>query len=235
MLSAFKPPTDNLYKFIAISGLICFVLGVVLMVQSTRKTLEVAYAGEDALQETWLVLGEGFKDGDDETAFNMLNEAWKKAMKGDDAFGLTQEARKLGTLSPDQLAAVRRFEIAAESLGDQHQLHISVSKWLGRLTGISLAAIGIGFGFWFWRTQRYQDKLLRMQTEEHTPVEKQEGPANAYRKWTPEEEEQLRQGFGEKKSYKQLAGAHGRTPGAIKSRLIKMELIEDPKATTQTS
>ena len=235
MLNSLKPPTDNLYKFISIAGLVCFVLGVVLSVQTIRKTLGLAYAGEDALQEAWLTLGEGFQDGDDETAFGMLNETWKKAMRGEEAFGLTQEVRKLGTLNDEQLAAVRRFEIAAETLGDQNELNEEVQWHLNLLTVGSLAVLLVGFFSWYRKTQRHLDLLLRMQTEEQTPVEQESGAANAYRKWTPEEEEQLRKGFGEKKSYKQLADSHGRSRGAIKARLLKLELIEDPKAATQAS
>lgn len=154
----------------------------------------------------------GFKDGDDDTAFKILNEAWAKASKGEDAFGLTQEARKLGTLSDDQLAAVRKYEIAVETLGDQHEVVKSAARWIGYLIGIGLVAMFTGFGLWYFKTQRHQDKLLRMQTEEQTPVEEQKGPANAYRIWTSEEEEQLRQAFGEKQSYKQLSDSSYRSP-----------------------
>lgn len=88
--------------------------------------------------------------------------------------------------------------------------------------------MGFGFVWWYRKTQRHQDKLLRMQTEEQTPVEKREGPANSYRKWKEEEEAELRQRFREKMTYKALAKAHGRTTGAIKSRLVKLDLIDDP-------
>ncbi len=46
--------------------------------------------------------------------------------------------------------------------------------------------------------------------------------------WTPEEEQQLRDGFAAHKPIPELATAHGRTPGAITSRLAKLGLIQTP-------
>lgn len=47
--------------------------------------------------------------------------------------------------------------------------------------------------------------------------------------WTPDEEQQLRDGFAAQKTISELAAAHGRTTIAITSRLVKMGLIEkDP-------
>jgi hypothetical protein len=47
------------------------------------------------------------------------------------------------------------------------------------------------------------------------------------RAWTPQEEEQLIQAYNERKSIADIAAAHGRTTGAITSRLVKLGLIED--------
>ena len=45
--------------------------------------------------------------------------------------------------------------------------------------------------------------------------------------WTPDEEQQLRDGFAAHKPIPELATAHGRTVGAITARLVKLGLIED--------
>jgi hypothetical protein len=45
--------------------------------------------------------------------------------------------------------------------------------------------------------------------------------------WTPEEEQQLRDEFAAHKPIPELAATHGRTPGAITARLVKLGLIED--------
>jgi len=45
--------------------------------------------------------------------------------------------------------------------------------------------------------------------------------------WTPEEKQQLRDGFAALKPIPELAPAHGRTVGAATARLVKLGLIED--------
>ncbi len=45
--------------------------------------------------------------------------------------------------------------------------------------------------------------------------------------WTPEEEQQLRDGFAAQKAIPELAASHGRTPGAITARLVRLGLIEE--------
>ena len=47
-------------------------------------------------------------------------------------------------------------------------------------------------------------------------------------KWTPEEEQRLRDAFSVKKPIAEVAADHGRTPGAITARLLKLGLIEQP-------
>ena len=46
-------------------------------------------------------------------------------------------------------------------------------------------------------------------------------------KWTPEEEDRLRTAHKAGTRIPQLARDHGRTPGAISSRLVKLGLLED--------
>jgi hypothetical protein len=45
--------------------------------------------------------------------------------------------------------------------------------------------------------------------------------------WTPEEEHRLCDAFTVQKPVPEIAAAHGRTPGAITSRLVKLGLITD--------
>ena len=45
--------------------------------------------------------------------------------------------------------------------------------------------------------------------------------------WTPDEEQQLRDGFAAQKTIPELAATHGRTPGAITARLVRLGLIEE--------
>ncbi len=51
--------------------------------------------------------------------------------------------------------------------------------------------------------------------------------ANAYRKWTPEEEKELTAQFQSGKSIKNISASSGRQVGGIRSRLVKLGLIKD--------
>ncbi|MEM6457914.1 MAG: hypothetical protein AAF710_00820 [Planctomycetota bacterium] len=215
-----------MYKFLAIAGLICFVVGVVLWVQVTKATIDAALGAERAFEEAWLTLGDGWVDGEDETVFELLNETWGQAAAGEKVFGLTQRVRKLGTVDEAGLEAVRRFEAAAGAMRHRRSLQGSVQNLLAVLMGMSLAVMGGGFGWWYGRTQRHQDKLLAMQARELLPVEEQSGPANAGRAWTPEAEAALRRGFDEGRSFKRLAKDLGRSKGAVRARLQKMGLLD---------
>jgi hypothetical protein len=59
-----------------------------------------------------------------------------------------------------------------------------------------------------------------------TPAAARELPANAGKSWDVDEEEKLAAAFDAGSGMKDLAAAHGRTPAAIKSRLIKLGKIE---------
>lgn len=50
---------------------------------------------------------------------------------------------------------------------------------------------------------------------------------NLNQKWTPEEEQRLRDAFTAQKPIPEIAATHGRSAGAITSRLVKLGLIQD--------
>lgn len=50
---------------------------------------------------------------------------------------------------------------------------------------------------------------------------------NLNQKWTPEEEQRLRDAFAANTPIPQIATTHGRSAGAITSRLVKLGLIQD--------
>jgi len=54
-------------------------------------------------------------------------------------------------------------------------------------------------------------------------------PGNAGKPWTVEEEERLVASHGEGRSIREIASAHGRTSGAIESRLTRLGLLEAPR------
>ena len=50
-------------------------------------------------------------------------------------------------------------------------------------------------------------------------------PKNAGEPWTEKEDSALRQKFDRGQAVAEIAQAHGRTPGAITARLVKLQLI----------
>lgn len=221
MMGKLTPPTDNLYKFIAITGLIGVVLGVVLGVRQVNVNLQAQIAAHVAIQEAWLAVG------DSEDAKILLIEAMAKAKEGESPFGLSIQAEEIEGLSPEALSKIRLFEIQSDALSREIQLQDWVASALGYGIGTSLLIMGIGFWHWYFKTQRLQDIILRKKAEDEAPSEIQTGPANAYRKWTDEDNELLKAGFEAKQSLKDLAKSLGRSRGAIRSRLVKLGLVED--------
>jgi hypothetical protein len=58
---------------------------------------------------------------------------------------------------------------------------------------------------------------------------------NAYAKWTAEADSALASAFEGGASIKELAAEHGRTQGAIRSRLIKLGVLDDPAAVSASA
>ncbi|MGP8432790.1 hypothetical protein ACT2FY_38030 [Paraburkholderia fungorum] len=67
------------------------------------------------------------------------------------------------------------------------------------------------------------DKLIR---PDPAAKAERERPQNAGRAWPPEEDQALLRDFDAGMSPKQLAAKHGRTKGAIDSRLVRLGRVE---------
>jgi len=66
-----------------------------------------------------------------------------------------------------------------------------------------------------------------LEKSEENIEREQEGPTNAGNYWAEEEERRLRTAFKNGKSIRRIAKKHGRTVGAIRSRLVKLGLIKE--------
>lgn len=222
MMEKLAPPTDNLYKFIAIAGLIGTILGIVLAARQVNTVMQSHVVAIESLQEAWLAVG------DSEEARTLLNDSIGKARRGESTFGLSIAANDIEGLNADAMTAIRDFEIQSDTYAREVQIKRGWDWPHGSLIGLSLVVMGLGFVLWYRRTQRLLDIVLRHNAEEEAPSEVQTGPANANRKWTAEEEEQLEEGFSNKLTLKELAQNHERTRNAIRYRLLKLGLIEEP-------
>jgi len=150
-------PTDNLYKFLAIAGLVIIVLSVVgpwsRYEQLTSKTIEV---------ETQTSI---YKKGiaSVELAIMKLKEEWKKAK--------SEKERELLQSRLDELQRqIRQLEIIIPEIAGKKALHqrfmettaiFVVAGACGLVLGVVLSIVG--FVLWYRRVQRYQDAILKQQ------------------------------------------------------------------------
>jgi uncharacterized protein (DUF433 family) len=82
----------------------------------------------------------------------------------------------------------------------------------------------------FGAAQEALETLGAVQTraEERTARIRQSYP-RAYEKWSAEEDASLRQEFESGKDVKEIATSHNRQPSAIRSRLLRLGLVENAK------
>ncbi len=78
-----------------------------------------------------------------------------------------------------------------------------------------------------WKDKKEKNKEENTELEISKLEKIRQKHTNAYKKWTPEEEEDLIKSFNQGKKIKDIAKDSGRQVGGIKSRLIKLGLIEE--------
>ena len=189
MIDLIKPPTDNLYKFAAIFGLILIVVGFVfppmLFYRSSLELLK-SVAGEDeleahqkfAVERNWIL---------DERKMHVEAERNKLQQRLDN---LAQSPRSASVSSEiDKLeSAMKEARKEAESLEDashEFNLNLELKKaqakqqktfstnetgnsrfvmvigWIIGFIGLFFASVG--FIMWYKRVAVFQDKLLKKQ------------------------------------------------------------------------
>ncbi|MGC4060961.1 MAG: hypothetical protein QM749_08970 [Aquabacterium sp.] len=75
-------------------------------------------------------------------------------------------------------------------------------------------------------------KALEQAADDKPTRAKADSPGNAGKSWTPAEDQQLAQAFDQGRQIAELAKAHQRTAGAIKSRLIRLGRLQESEAGT---
>jgi len=157
MAISINPPTDNLYKFIAIAGLIGAVVTAVLVIYTIEDTIDFQLGASDAFQVAWLEIGQYVE------ARDILEKYWAKSLRGEEVFGLTQEMRTIPDLKQTAMDAVREFEVKAETAVQRQNLMNTYHEQLTSLFISSNAVMFAGFIAWWFSTQRHQDAILRYQ------------------------------------------------------------------------
>lgn len=188
MFDLLKPPTDNLYKFAAIFGLVLIVVGFIfppwVFYRSSLEYLK-SLAGEDDL-----------------TAYRKFAEARSRTLDARtqqakdelDQIQKQHDSLKINTIGSTETerleSAIRDAKKRVETLEDASQeltLNLEVKTAQARqqrtfstnesrnarflmYLGWSLAAIGglfsiVGFGFWYWKVQRHLDHILKKEAK----------------------------------------------------------------------
>lgn len=143
-----KPPTSNLYAFLAIFGLTLALASYIYADHSEsvarQKVIEFSNFSSKAIFEA-SNLAIGFEKLSDEEKQKIRNK-------------LDLDRTKFETLASEMMVYARKFDEA------------QIIKTIGGIAGgvISL----VGFFLWYWRIQRAKDKILNIQTKEPRVVVK---------------------------------------------------------------
>jgi len=145
-------PTDNLYKFVALSGLVIFLLSVIYP-QTEVWDIEIEIlrlSGEG--KEIDYLLNEIEDDSDELVDIKLLTADEKKA--------LVQNLVDLGLKSIKLETALDEINIRNERIG---------SLLIKMYVGIALGSAMMCFGFlsWYHRVQKYQDEIIKKEAEQN--------------------------------------------------------------------
>jgi hypothetical protein len=141
-----QPPTDNLYKFMAIFGLIMYLFMPVLLLlrldQVEREKLEVGLGKEALIYHT----------AEFQSQIDQLKKAGDAGVqqKFDDGFKALME---------ESLRLRQKSDFADVSL--VNATHLLVILPFDLVIG-SLLMVG-GFLLWYYKLQRYQDRIIKNQ------------------------------------------------------------------------
>lgn len=143
MLEQISPPTDNLYKFLALSGvavvLVVLVFGVDQVVDLVNRATE----------------------------YNIELAAWRAEAEWEKQHAPpTTGPAEFGGLTREAYVKAEQFKAKRKAIED-------LAKFRGDLIGLGSLAAGGGlalaaWGFWLWwsRLQRLEDRLLSMDVDE---------------------------------------------------------------------
>lgn len=149
-----QPPTDNLYKFLAIFGLVIAITGAVGAYQALAELrahlIESSYQGAKALQAQALAIS---------NRLSLLTALEAAAKKGDKA-KFKELERKWKFDQGEQVAntELKKLQELRDLFAERSRM-LSALGLLGVLFGAALSVIG--FYFWYVRVQIHLDAKLK--------------------------------------------------------------------------
>lgn len=154
-----QAPTDNIYKFLAISGLICFLF-FYFDYEQRKDALQVR-------KDDWMLKAAEMKAV--MAASSKVLAAMEKRQEA-----LSSEKRTAAQIDADYLDIIRFQEKFLEktlAIDTSEQTRALISRTDSELTllknkydlykVISIILFGVGLILWFWRTQRHIDRKER--------------------------------------------------------------------------
>ena len=170
----FTPPTDNLWKFVALTGIVVFCFAIYYPYHRYQELVLKKISSLISMNQC-LIEGKYLKQ--DNNDFNTTLEDLKRQLKDKIAQGkipaenpfnkldrpikeLKEKAKAIELKTAE--IEIRKMETDALSKEIEYFL-----RWGRRyqITGIILAIFG--FVMWYLKTQRYQDKILKQQAKEY--------------------------------------------------------------------
>ncbi len=157
MTSITSLPTDNLYKFIAIAGLVVFISGIFLMSNSEDKLAEVGFS-VDTLSSVIEDIQELVHESENNVISSAVNNPNQVEEAADAFVDLISERNKLA------------YRI--ETINSELELELETIK-KNTWRGFALALLGLltssaGFYFWYHRIQKYLDIKLKKEALDGT-------------------------------------------------------------------
>lgn len=144
-------PTDNLYKFMAVFGLILMLAGVL-----APYPLESQYQVElEGLREKYL---SGLSKANAKIRELQKSQTDPEKLLHDGVLKTPQEA-----FFDEADKHETYFKSHLDRRWKKYVEQIYLSNWL--IVGGCVFGL-IGFSFWFWKVQRYHDKILKLEFEE---------------------------------------------------------------------
>ncbi len=147
MISLPTPPTDNLYKFMAIAGIVLFIVGLTLPWILDQRELEWYWQTFDAISG---------RMNDRAVFFTKMLQADPTAPQAMDWLG-PKVMDALDSLQAKELGNFQKKCDEREVMRTWRSNALGWTKWGGVVLAIA------GFALWWLRVQRYQDELLRVQ------------------------------------------------------------------------
>jgi hypothetical protein len=165
-----KPPTDNLYKFMAIFGLLIFILSYIPIVHSQQLELEWTILQCDFDTNVTNPLNNmGIEMKTQTESLNKILQLINKKDNAEAAINIEKANKMLENIDiPDFKTKLGHFDemIKRMNILIKKDVFIKYELYLGIISGIvGFILMCLGFYFWYSKLQKYQDMIIKKEAE----------------------------------------------------------------------